>query len=224
MPFIEDVLKYKSISFVGMEKNAGKTQTLNYVLSRLRTFSNLKLAISSIGVDGETLDIVTSTSKPEIEIYPNTTFITSQSLYNQKRNSKCHRRSIKRLHSLRQTHNRTSHNPRKSPTWRSKRHKKPKKTLRKIRKKRRFNSNRRCFIEKKLWLTHNNRCNDTLNRSLTLSLTQRCGKKDKIHLSNDTTTTISKYTRRTITKHRKRNLCNHRRRNNRFKNPFPNDD
>lgn len=84
MPFIEDVLKYKSISFVGMEKNAGKTQTLNYVLSRLRTFSNLKLAISSIGVDGETLDIVTSTSKPEIEIYPNTTFITSQSLYNQK--------------------------------------------------------------------------------------------------------------------------------------------
>ena len=84
MPFIEDVLKYKSISFVGMEKNAGKTQTLNYVLSRLRTFSNLKLALSSIGVDGETLDIVTSTSKPEIEIYPNTTFITSQSLYNQK--------------------------------------------------------------------------------------------------------------------------------------------
>ena len=84
MPFIEDILKYKSISFVGMEKNAGKTQTLNYVLSRLRTFSNLKLAISSIGVDGETLDIVTSTSKPEIEIYPNTTFITSQSLYNQK--------------------------------------------------------------------------------------------------------------------------------------------
>lgn len=84
MPFIEEVLKYKSISFVGMEKNAGKTQTLNYVLGRLRTFSNIKLAISSIGVDGETLDIVTSTSKPEIEIYPNTTFITSQSLYNQK--------------------------------------------------------------------------------------------------------------------------------------------
>ena len=84
MPFIEDVLKYKSISFVGMEKNAGKTQTLNYVLGRLRTFSNIKLALTSIGVDGETVDIVTSSSKPEIEIYPNTTFITSQSLYNQK--------------------------------------------------------------------------------------------------------------------------------------------
>ncbi|MEE0267722.1 MAG: hypothetical protein UD103_07080 [Bacteroidales bacterium] len=84
MPFIEDVLKYKSISFVGMEKNAGKTQTLNYVLSRLRTFSNIKLALTSIGVDGETVDIVTSTSKPEIEIYPDTTFITSQALYAQK--------------------------------------------------------------------------------------------------------------------------------------------
>lgn len=84
MPFIEEVLKYKSISFVGMEKNAGKTQTLNYVLSRLRTFSNIKLALTSIGVDGETVDIVTSTSKPEIEIYPDTTFITSQALYAQK--------------------------------------------------------------------------------------------------------------------------------------------
>lgn len=84
MPFIEEVLKYKSISFVGMEKNAGKTQTLNYVLSRLRTFSNIKLALTSIGVDGEIVDIVTSTSKPEIEIYPDTTFITSQALYAKK--------------------------------------------------------------------------------------------------------------------------------------------
>ena len=83
MPFIEDVLKYKSISFVGMEKNAGKTQTLNYVLSRLRTFSKT-IALTSIGVDGETTDIVTLTSKPEIEIYPNTTFITSQALYSQR--------------------------------------------------------------------------------------------------------------------------------------------
>jgi len=83
MPFIEDILKYKSISFVGMEKNAGKTQTLNYVLSRLRTFSKT-IALTSIGVDGETTDIVTLTSKPEIEIYPNTTFITSQALYPQR--------------------------------------------------------------------------------------------------------------------------------------------
>lgn len=83
MPFIEDILKYKSISFVGMEKNAGKTQTLNYVLSRLRTFSKT-IALTSIGVDGETTDIVTNTSKPEIEIYPNTTFITSQALYPQR--------------------------------------------------------------------------------------------------------------------------------------------
>lgn len=84
MPFIEEILKYKSISFVGMEKNAGKTQTLNYVLGRLRTFSNIKIALTSIGVDGETIDIVTNTSKPEIEIYPNTTFLTSQALYSQK--------------------------------------------------------------------------------------------------------------------------------------------
>ena len=49
MPFVEKLLGYKSVSFVGMEKNAGKTQTLNYVLNRLRSFSDVSLAISSIG-------------------------------------------------------------------------------------------------------------------------------------------------------------------------------
>lgn len=84
MPFVEKLLGYKSVSFVGMEKNAGKTQTLNYVLNRLRTFSNLKLAISSIGIDGEQVDQVTETAKPEITIYKGTKFVTAQALYSQK--------------------------------------------------------------------------------------------------------------------------------------------
>ena len=36
MPFIEDILKHKSLSIVGLEKNTGKTECLNYVLSRLK--------------------------------------------------------------------------------------------------------------------------------------------------------------------------------------------
>lgn len=84
MPFINDILKYKSISFVGTEKNTGKTETLNYVLSRLCSFSNTVVGITSIGIDGEKTDQVTKTSKPEITIYPNTIFATSELLYPQK--------------------------------------------------------------------------------------------------------------------------------------------
>ncbi|MCH3924403.1 MAG: ParA family protein [Bacteroidales bacterium] len=84
MPFIKDILRYKSISFVGMDKNAGKTETLNYVLSRLHSFNNKSVAVTSIGIDGETIDQVTKTSKPKIFIYPNTIFITAENLYSQK--------------------------------------------------------------------------------------------------------------------------------------------
>jgi len=84
LPFINDILKYKSISFVGLEKNTGKTETLNYVLSRLCSFSNITVGITSIGIDGEKTDQVTKTAKPEIIISPNTIFVTSQQLYPQK--------------------------------------------------------------------------------------------------------------------------------------------
>lgn len=66
-----------------MDKNAGKTETLNYVLSRLRSF-NKSIAVTSIGIDGETIDQVTSTSKPMVFVYPNTLFVTSEKLYEQR--------------------------------------------------------------------------------------------------------------------------------------------
>lgn len=84
MPFINDILKYKSISFVGLEKNTGKTETLNYVLSRLCSFPNTTIGITSIGIDGEKTDQVTKTSKPEIIINKGTIFVTAQQLYYQK--------------------------------------------------------------------------------------------------------------------------------------------
>ncbi|MDO5760835.1 MAG: hypothetical protein Q4Q06_07400 [Bacteroidota bacterium] len=83
MPFVKDILKYRSVSFVGMDKNAGKTEALNYVISRLHTL-NKTIGVTSIGIDGETLDQVTSTSKPMVFIYPNTLFVTSEKLYEQK--------------------------------------------------------------------------------------------------------------------------------------------
>lgn len=84
MPFIEEILKHKSLSIVGLEKNTGKTECLNYVLSRLKN-KNSKIALTSIGVDGESVDIVKNTHKPEIEIFEDVVFMTSEMHYKQKR-------------------------------------------------------------------------------------------------------------------------------------------
>lgn len=80
MPFISEILKHKSLSIVGMEKNTGKTECLNYIIGRLRD-SGTRIAITSIGIDGENVDQVTKTHKPEIEIYPGTLFTTSENHY-----------------------------------------------------------------------------------------------------------------------------------------------
>lgn len=80
MPFINDILQYKSLSIVGMEKNTGKTECLNYIIKRLKN-RQLQLAITSIGIDGESVDQVTNTHKPEIEIFPETIFVTDEKHY-----------------------------------------------------------------------------------------------------------------------------------------------
>ena len=83
MPFISNLLNYKSISFVGMDKNAGKTEALNFVIKRLNDYKK-KISVTSIGIDGETLDQVTETSKPRVFLYPESLFITSEQLYPKK--------------------------------------------------------------------------------------------------------------------------------------------
>ena len=77
MPFIQNILKYKSVSIVGMAKNTGKTTCLNYVLERLAE-ENHKIAVTSIGVDGEERDVLYNTLKPRISLKEGTIFITSE--------------------------------------------------------------------------------------------------------------------------------------------------
>ncbi len=84
MPFIQDILKYKSVSVVGLEKNTGKTETLNYILRRLDK-EDVNVAITSIGVDGEQVDSVTNTPKPEIFVPEGTVFVTSHQHYSRKK-------------------------------------------------------------------------------------------------------------------------------------------
>lgn len=80
MPFVNQILQHKSLSIVGLEKNTGKTVCLNYILRRLNAMG-VHVGVTSIGVDGEQVDSVFATAKPEITLYEGTHFITSERHY-----------------------------------------------------------------------------------------------------------------------------------------------
>ena len=84
MPFIEEILQHKSLSIVGLEKNTGKTECLNYIINRLKDTSKT-IALTSIGLDGEATDSVRNHKKPEIEINEGIVFATSELHYRQKK-------------------------------------------------------------------------------------------------------------------------------------------
>lgn len=84
MPFVENIRNYRSLSIVGLDKNTGKTVCLNYILRRLAQLG-VSTAVTSIGVDGEQVDSVFATAKPEITLYEGMQFITSQKHYYQRR-------------------------------------------------------------------------------------------------------------------------------------------
>lgn len=68
---------YRTISIVGMAKNAGKTVTLNYLIEEASE-RNMTIGITSTGRDGEEVDIVTGTEKPTIYIYEGTYVATGE--------------------------------------------------------------------------------------------------------------------------------------------------
>lgn len=83
MPFVEKILNTGTLSIVGLEKNTGKTECLNYILKRLSGHS-IKLGVTSIGIDGEKVDQVTQSSKPEIFLGEGIIFSTSEKHYRQR--------------------------------------------------------------------------------------------------------------------------------------------
>lgn len=76
----EELLKYNSVAVVGTAKNVGKTVTMNYILSQLRDCGRT-LGLTSVGYDGEGLDQVTETAKPEITLYDGMVFTTAEQQY-----------------------------------------------------------------------------------------------------------------------------------------------
>lgn len=57
--------EYKTLSIVGMSKNAGKTTALNYIIEEAMD-EGVVLGITSTGRDGESVDLVTGTEKPRV--------------------------------------------------------------------------------------------------------------------------------------------------------------
>ena len=68
---------------VGMEKNCGKTECLNYILRNLPS-DGPGVCVTSIGLDGERTDQVTGT-KPEIVLRSGMFFSTSETHYRSRR-------------------------------------------------------------------------------------------------------------------------------------------
>lgn len=57
--------KYKTLSIIGMAKNAGKTTALNFLIEEAMD-EGIKLGVTSTGRDGEMEDLVTGTEKPRV--------------------------------------------------------------------------------------------------------------------------------------------------------------
>ena len=72
--------KYKTISIVGMAKNAGKTTTLNYLIEEAMD-EGIVLGVTSTGRDGESTDLVTGTDKPRVFLETDTIVSVSTQLY-----------------------------------------------------------------------------------------------------------------------------------------------
>lgn len=64
----------KTFSFIGSDKNAGKTTSFNFIVSQLK---NSKICLTSIGINGEFFDSLENHSKPAIVIPRGALFVTT---------------------------------------------------------------------------------------------------------------------------------------------------
>ena len=77
MQLYEAARGYPSVSFIGMCKNAGKTTALNRFIE---SADDRVLALTSVGRDGESTDLVTRTPKPLIFVKEGTLIATARDL------------------------------------------------------------------------------------------------------------------------------------------------
>lgn len=73
---LQNLINYRTVSIIGMDKNSGKTTVLNYILGEAR--GKITLGLTSIGFDGEDKDLVTGSDKPRIYIESGTLVATAK--------------------------------------------------------------------------------------------------------------------------------------------------
>ena len=73
-----EIERMRTLSIVGMCKNAGKTTVLNWLLAQ--TPKERVLGLTSIGRDGESVDVVTGTEKPGIFVREGTLIATAKDM------------------------------------------------------------------------------------------------------------------------------------------------
>lgn len=71
----------RTLALVGTAKNVGKTTTLNWLLSRL----DGPVAITSVGRDGEDVDLLTGRPKPRVHVVAGTLVITAEKAFRRSR-------------------------------------------------------------------------------------------------------------------------------------------
>jgi len=71
----------RTVAIVGMAKNVGKTETLNLLIEESEKMKK-KIAVASIGIDGESADLMFGHKKPEIYVYEGTLVVTSTKALN----------------------------------------------------------------------------------------------------------------------------------------------
>lgn len=77
MTLFERCRPFETLAIVGTAKNVGKTTTLNWLVARYEALG-IRLGLTSVGRDGEDLDMVTDRPKPRITPPPGTLVATAQ--------------------------------------------------------------------------------------------------------------------------------------------------
>lgn len=80
---ISSAEKLKTLAIIGLEKNTGKTETLNFVVRHLK--NRKKISITSIGTDGEEKDLVYGTLKPSVYVEPGFVYTTTEHFFRKKK-------------------------------------------------------------------------------------------------------------------------------------------
>ena len=80
MALLELIHNAPSVAMLGMCKNAGKTTAFNRLIREMEQSGRRGVALTSIGRDGEGLDLVTGTKKPPICLYEGMLAATAEQL------------------------------------------------------------------------------------------------------------------------------------------------